>query len=320
MRRRDFVKGVIGSAAWPLGARAQQAERMRRIGIIDNAPIWDNFRQGLRDLGYTEGQNIAIEYRSAEGRPDRLANAAIELARRPVDVIATWGTAATKAAKQATKTIPVVMIGVGDPLRAGLVSSLARPEGNVTGLSIQGPELAPKRLQLLKLAVPTVSRVAFLWNPDNGSHAAYIDEWKKAVQGADVEILLVAVRSSDELDNAFAEMMRKRPDAFTMTADPPHQLHIKWIINFLANNRLPAIFQLRENVIAGGLMSYGPSLPEAFRRAATFVDKILRGSRPADLPVEQPTKFDLVLNVKTARALGLTVSHDFLQVTDEVIE
>ena len=293
---------------------------MRRIGIIDNAPIWDNFRQGLRDLGYTEGQKIAIEYRSAEGRPDRLANAAIELARRPVDVIATWGTAATKAAKQATKTIPVVMIGVGDPLRAGLVSSLARPEGNVTGLSIQGPELAPKRLQLLKLAVPTVSRVAFLWNPDNGSHAAYIDEWKKAVQGADVEILLVAVRSSDELDNAFAEMMRKRPDAFTMTADPPHQLHIKWIINFLANNRLPAIFQLRENVIAGGLMSYGPSLPEAFRRAATFVDKILRGSRPADLPVEQPTKFELVLNVKTARGLGLTVSHDFLQVTDEVIE
>ena len=320
MRRRDFVKGVVGSAAWPLGARAQQAERMRRIGIIDNAPIWDNFRQGLRDLGYTEGQKIAIEYRSAEGRPDRLANAAIELARRPVDVIATWGTAATKAAKQATKTIPVVMIGVGDPLRAGLVSSLARPEGNVTGLSIQGPELAPKRLQLLKLAVPTVSRVAFLWNPDNGSHAAYIDEWKKAVQGADVEILLVAVRSSDELDNAFAEMMRKRPDAFTMTADPPHQLHIKWIINFLANNRLPAIFQLRENVIAGGLMSYGPSLPEAFRRAATFVDKILRGSRPADLPVEQPTKFELVLNVKTARGLGLTVSHDFLQVTDELIE
>jgi putative ABC transport system substrate-binding protein len=320
MRRRDFVKGLVGSAAWPLGARAQQTERMRRIGIIDNAPIWDNFRQGLRDLGYTEGQNIAIEYRSAEGQPDRLANAAIELARRPVDVIATWGTAATKAAKQATKTIPVVMIGIGDPLRAGLVSSLARPEGNVTGLSIQGPELAPKRLQLLKLAVPTVSRVAFLWNPDNGSHAAYIDEWKKAVQGADVEILLVAVRSSDELDNAFAEMMRKQPDAFTMTADPPHQLHIKWIINFLANNRLPAIFQLRENVIAGGLMSYGPSLPEAFRRAATFVDKILRGSRPADLPVEQPTKFELVLNVKTARGLGLTVSHDFLQVTDELIE
>jgi len=252
MRRRDFVKGVVGSAAWPLGARAQRAERIQRIGIIDNAPIWDNFRQGLRDLGYAEGQNIGIEYRSAEGRPDRLVNAAIELAHRPVDVIATWGTAATKAAKQATKTIPVVMIGIGDPLRAGHVSSLARPEGNVTGLSIQGPELAPKRLQLLKLAVPTVSRVAFLWNPDNGSHAAYIDEWKKAVQGADVEILLVAVRSSDELDNAFAEMMRKRPDAFTMTADPPHQLHIKWIINFLANNRLPAIFQLRENVIAGG--------------------------------------------------------------------
>jgi len=320
MRRRDFVKGLVGSAAWPLGARAQQTERMRRIGIIDNAPIWDNFRQGLRDLGYTEGQNIAIEYRSAEGQPDRLANAAIELARRPVDVIATWGTAATKAAKQATKTIPVVMIGIGDPLRAGLVSSLARPEGNVTGLSIQGPELAPKRLQLLKLAVPTVSRVAFLWNPDNGSHAAYIDEWKKAVQGADVEILLVAVRSSDELDNAFAEMMRKQPDAFTMTADPPHQLHIKWIINFLANNRLPAIFQLRENVIAGGLMSYVPSLPGAFRRAAAFVNKILRGSRPADLPVEQPTKFELVLNVKTARGLGLTVSHDFLQVTDELIE
>jgi putative tryptophan/tyrosine transport system substrate-binding protein len=320
--RRQFLTLLGGAAAaWPLAARAQQqVSKIPRVGIIDPGVQWDPFRQGLRDLGYIEGRNIVIEYRSTEGRPERLATAATELARLPVDVIVTYGSPATQAAKQATATIPIVMTGIGDPVRAGFVASLAHPGGNITGNTILGPEMAPKRLQLLKLAIPTVSRVAFLWNPDNPSLAAYLDEWKAAAPALGVEMLFVAVRSSDEFDSAFAAMMRQRPDAFTMTADFLHQLHIGWIIDFLATNRLPGMYQVRENVVAGGLMSYGPSLPDLFRRAAGYVDKILRGTRPADLPVEQPTKFELVANLKTAKALGLTIPEPFLLLADEVIE
>ena len=225
-----------------------------------------------------------------------------------------------QAAKQATTTIPIVMTGIGDPVRAGFVASLARPGGNITGNTILGPELAPKRLQLLKLAVPTLSRVAFLWNPYNPSHAAYLNDWKAAAPALGVEMLFVAVRSSDEFDSAFAAMIRERPDAFTMTADVLHQLHIGWILDFLARNRLPGMYQVRENVVAGGLMSYGASLLDLNRRAAGFVHKILQGARPANLPVEQPTKFDLAVNVKTAKALGLTIPESFLLLADEVIE
>jgi putative tryptophan/tyrosine transport system substrate-binding protein len=190
----------------------------------------------------------------------------------------------------------------------------------MTGNTILGPEVAPKRLQLLKLAVLTMSRVVFLWNPDNPSHAAYLDEWKAAAPALGVEMLFVAVRGSNEFDSAFAAMMQERPDAFTMTADPLHQVHIGWIIDFLARNRLPGMYQLRENVVAGGLMSYGASQPDLFRRAAGYVHKILQGTRPADLPVEQPTKFDLTVNLKTAKALGLTIPESFLLLADEVIE
>jgi putative tryptophan/tyrosine transport system substrate-binding protein len=322
MRRRDFIKVIAGSAAaWPHAASAQQpASKVPRIGIFDDTAFWDHFRQGLRDLGYIEGRNIAIEYRSAEGRPDRLAAAATELARLPVDVLVTNGTAATHAAKQATATIPIVMAGVGDPVRAGLVASLARPGANITGNSILGPELAAKRLELLKLAVPTLSRVVFLWNPNNASHAAYLDEWKAAAPVLGVEMLFVAVRSSDEFDSVLAAMMRERPDAFTMTADPLHQLHIKWIIDFLARNRLPGMYQLRENVVVGGLMSYGASLPDLFRRAASYVHEILQGARPADMAVELPTKFELAVNLKTAKAVGLTIPESFLLLADEVID
>jgi putative tryptophan/tyrosine transport system substrate-binding protein len=321
LKRRDFITLLGGAAAtWPLAARAQQTGRMQRIGIIDNAAIWDHFRQGLSDLGYVEGGNIAIEYRSAEGRPERLVAAATELAELPVDVIVTYGSTATQVAKRATTTIPIVMIGIGEPVRAGFVASLAHPGGNITGNTILGPEVAAKRLQLLKSAVPTMSRVAFLWHPDNPSHAAYLDEWKAAAPSLGVEMLFVAVRRSDEFDSAFAAMMRERPDAFTMTADPLHQLHIGWIIDFLARNRLPGMYQLRENVFAGGLMSYGASLPDMFRRAAGYVHKILQGARPADLPVEQPTKFDLIVNLKTAKALGLTIPESFLLLANEVIE
>jgi len=322
MGRREFVALLTSAAAaWPLAARAQQPlSKMPRIGIIGSAAQWDPFRQGLRELGYIEDRNIAIEYRSAEAGPERLVVAATELAQLPVDVIVTFGSPATQAAKQATTTIPIVMTGIGDPVRAGFVASLARPGGNITGNTILGPELAPKRLQLLKLAVPTLSRVAFLWNPYNPSHAAYLNDWKAAAPALGVEMLFVAVRSSDEFDSAFAAMIRERPDAFTMTADVLHQLHIGWILDFLARNRLPGMYQVRENVVAGGLMSYGASLLDLNRRAAGFVHKILQGARPANLPVEQPTKFDLAVNVKTAKALGLTIPESFLLLADEVIE
>jgi putative tryptophan/tyrosine transport system substrate-binding protein len=325
MRRREFI-ALLGGAAttWPLAAHAQQpVSKIPRIGIIDPALMWDHFRhfrQGLRDVGYVEGRDIAIEYRSAEVQPSQLMAAATELAQLPVDVIVTFSSQTTEAAKQATTTIPIVMAGIGDPIGAGFVASLAHPGGNITGSTILGPEVAGKRLQLFKLAVPTISRVAFLWNPDNPSQAIYPDEWKAAARALGVEMLFVAVRRSDEFDSAFAAMMRARPDAFTMTADRLHQLHIGWIIDFLARNRLPGIYQVRENVVAGGLMSYGASLPDLYRRAASYVHKILQGTRPADLPVEQPTKFDLAVNLKTAKALGLTIPEPFLLLADEVIE
>jgi putative ABC transport system substrate-binding protein len=322
MRRREFIS-LLGSAAVarPLAARAQQsATKIPRIGIIDDAPIWDHFRQGLRDLGYIDRQNIAIEYRSAAGQPERLAAAASELARLPVDVIVTSGSAASRAAQQTTTTVPIVMIAIGDPVRAGLAANLARPGGNITGNTILGAEMSAKRLQLLKEVIPGVLRVAFLWNPNNASHLAYLEEWRAVAPALDVKLLFVEVRSSDQLDGAFAAMMQERPDAFIMTADPFHLSHIGWIIDFLATNRLPAMYMVKENVVAGGLMSYGPNLPDLYRRSAGYVHKILQGTKPGDLPVEQPTKFELVFNLNAARALGLTIPPILLATADEVIE
>jgi len=291
-----------------------------RIGIIDDSPVWNAFRHGLRDLGYLEGQNIAFEYRYAGGLPNRLALVAVELVHRPVDLIATFGTPPTIAAKRATTTIPIVMIGVGDPVGAGLVSSFNRPGGNITGNTILGPEVAGKRLQLLKEVIPSLSRVAFLWNPDNASHPAQLAELRVAVETLGIKLLPVAVLSPDEFDRAFAEMVRERADAFLMTNDPFHQLSIGRIIDFLANNRLPGMFLTREIVAAGGLMSYGASVPDLFRRGAVYVHKILQGTKPADLPVEQPVKFDLVVNLKTAKATGLSIPESFLLRAGEVID
>jgi putative ABC transport system substrate-binding protein len=291
-----------------------------RIGIIDDSPVWNAFRHGLRDLGYLEGQNIAFEYRYAGGLPNRLALVAVELVHRPVDLIATFGTPPTIAAKRATTTIPIVMIGVGDPVGAGLVSSFNRPGGNITGNTILGPEVAGKRLQLLKEVIPSLSRVAFLWNPDNASHPAQLAELRVAVETLGIKLLPVAVLSPDEFDRAFAEMVRERADAFLMTNDPFHQLSIGRIIDFLANNRLPGMFLTREIVAAGGLMSYGASVPDLFRRGAVYVHKILQGTKPADLPVEQPVKFDLVVNLKTAKAIGLSIPESFLLRAGEVID
>ena len=321
MKRRECITLLGGAAvAWPLVARAQQPARTPRIGIIDDSPVWNAFRHGLRDLGYLEGQNIAFEYRYAGGLPNRLALVAVELVHRPVDLIATFGTPPTIAAKRATTTIPIVMIGVGDPVGAGLVSSFNRPGGNITGNTILGPEVAGKRLQLLKEVIPSLSRVAFLWNPDNASHPAQLAELRVAVETLGIKLLPVAVLSPDEFDRAFAEMVRERADAFLMTNDPFHQLSIGRIIDFLANNRLPGMFLTREIVAAGGLMSYGASVPDLFRRGAVYVHKILQGTKPADLPVEQPVKFDLVVNLKTAKAIGLSIPESFLLRAGEVID
>jgi len=320
VKRRHFITLLGGAAAWPLAAHAQQQGKIPRIGIIDDAPMWNAFRQGLRDLGYLEGQNIAFEYRTADGVPERLAEAATDLVRRPVDIIVTYGTPSSIAAKAATTTIPIVMIGVGDVVRTGLVQGFAHPGGNITGVTPLGPEVQPKRLQLFKAAVPALSRVASLLNPDNASNRLSIEEMRAAAPTLGMTFTVVPVRRADELDGALAAMMLERPDGLMVTGDAIHQLHVGRIINFLANNRLPGLFQYRENVVAGGLMSYGASLPDLFRRAAGYVDKILRGTRPADLPLEQPTKFELVVNLKTAKALGLTIPEPFLLLADEVIE
>jgi putative tryptophan/tyrosine transport system substrate-binding protein len=319
MRRREFITLIGGAAAWPLAARAQQPERMRRIGIIDYTPMWEPLRDALREFGYVEGQNIAFEYRSAASKPERLSRAA-ELVHIPVDVIVTYGTPPTAAAKQATTRIPIVMVGTGDPVQSGLVSSLARPGGNVTGNTILGPEVVAKRLQIFKEALPSLSRVALLWNPENVSNAHNFVELQAAVPGMALSLISVEVRSVNEFDSAFAAMMRTHPDGIVITGDALHQLHMGRIINFLRESRLPGMFQVRENVASGGFMSYGASLPDLFRRGASYVQKILQGAKSADLPVEQPTKFDLVINLKTAKALGLEIPPTMFARADEVIE
>jgi putative tryptophan/tyrosine transport system substrate-binding protein len=321
IRRRQFITLLGGAAAtWLLPVHAQQPGKIPRIGIIDDAPRWNGFRHGLRDLGYLEGQNIAFDYAYGDGVPERLAEAAAALVRRPVDVIATYGTPASLAAKQATTTIPIVMISIGDPVRAGLVPNLARPGGNITGNSVLGPDVGAKRLEILKEAIPTVSRVAFLWNPDNASNVLQFEEVQAAAPRLGVTVISVSVSPRIEFETAFAAMMKERPDAFAMTADPFHQTHIEWIMDFMAKNRLPAVYQLSENVRAGGLMAYGASPADLFRRAAGYVHRILQGTKPADLPVEQPVKFELAVNLKTAKALGLTIPPMLLARADEVIE
>jgi len=240
--------------------------------------------------------------------------------RRPVDLIATYGTPATHAAKEATATIPIVMIGVGDPVGAGLVASLARPGWNITGNTVLSPDLGPKRLQILREAIATATRVGYLANPDNASTLATVAELKNAASAAGVVLIPVEVRSVGDFDPAFAAMLRERPDALLVSNDPFHQFHIGRIMEFLAKNRLPGMFQSKESVAAGGLMAYEASLPDLFRRAAGYVHRILQGTRPGDLPVESPTKFDLAINLKTAKALGIDIPPTLLAGADEVTE
>jgi putative ABC transport system substrate-binding protein len=322
LRRREFIAGLAGAViAWPFLARAQRPlVRMPRIGIIDNEPVFDNFRQGLRNLGYVENQNIAIEYRSAEGNVDRLAQAARELVSIPVDVIVVGGSPAARAARQATSTIPIVMISIGDPVRAGFADSLARPGGNMTGYSEFSPDLIGKRLDVLRECVPVLAHVAFLWNPDNESNRVILEDLSAAVQALGLQLISAPIRNADEFDGAFATMMRRMPNATIVTNDPLLRRHMRQIVDFAAKNRLPAIYQTKEYVVLGGLMSYGVDLPDLFRRGALYVHRILQGAKPADLPIEQPARFELVINLKTAKTLGLTVPPTLYALANELIE
>jgi ABC-type uncharacterized transport system substrate-binding protein len=320
LKRREFITLLGGAAAWPLAARAQQPGRVPRIGIVDDAPMWHSFRQALREFGYVEGQSINYEYRYSEGVPDRLAAVVGELVRRPVDLIAAYGTPPIEAAKAATTTIPIVMVGVGDPVRVGLVASLARPGGNITGNTVLSPDLSAKRLQLLREAIPTVTRVAYLINPDNAGTLEVLAEMKLAAPAAGMALIGVEFGGASDLDAAFAVMLRERTEVLLVSNDPLHQLHVGRIVDYLAKNRIAGMFQSKDKVAAGGLMGYGASLPDLFRRAAAYAHRILQGAKPADLPVELPTKFDLAINLKTARALGLDLPPLLVARADEVIE
>jgi len=319
--RREFIALLGGAAAWSQTARAQRAAgKIARIGIIDTSPNWDPFRQQLRDLQYVEGQNLTFEYRQADGVPDRLDAAAAALVQVPVDVIAVFGTPAAKAAQRATKTIPIVAISIGDPVAAGLVTSLGHPDGNITGNTILGAEIVTKRLQILKDAVPAAVRVALLWNPDNASSAVIFEEMVKAAPLFHMTLVSLPVRTVDDFDRIFAQMSAARPDALLASNDALHQAHMAMVIDFLLQNRIPGLFQIRQNVVDGGLMSYGVSFPDLFREGALYVDKILHGTKPADLPIAQPVTFEFIINLKTAKALGLEIPTTLIARADEVIE
>ena len=306
--------------AAPLAAEAQSSTTIPRIGLLADATSWEPLRLGLRDLGYVEGKSIVLEERSSQGRNEQFSDLASELVRLNVTIIVTWGTPATLAAKQATTTIPIVMASAGDPVRSGLVSSLAHPGGNVTGLTVLGPGLAAKRLELLKEAVPNMSRVAFLWNPANPDQKSSFNEVQAGARALGVTLHSVEARSREELEQALAAMKQSRPSALLMTADTVHQRYIGRIVAFTSETRPPAMYQLKEAVDRGGLMSYGASLPDLGRRAAYYVDKILKGAKAANLPVDQPTKFELVINLKTAKALKLTIPPSLLLRADQVVE
>jgi ABC-type uncharacterized transport system substrate-binding protein len=319
MRRREFITLLSGVAVgWPLAAGAERPPFV--VGMIGNAPYWPHFREAMRDLGYSEGQNVKHELRTDETEPARLAEAAKELASIPVRVIVAYGTPASQAAQAATQTIPIIMVQVGDPVRAGLVASLAHPGGNVTGTSFLGPDLAAKRLQLLKQVVPSAVRVAILFNPNNASNRIFRDEIETATRDLGISVIQVEASAVSDLDKNLRGILSPRSDALIALPDAFLNLQIRKIIDFLESNRIPGMVSDREYVLAGGLMSYGPSSPDLFRRSATYVHKVLQGTKPSDLPVEQPTKFDLVLNLKTAKTLGLTFPQTLLATADEVIE
>ncbi len=328
VQRRRFLISAGALLAAPLAAGAQQAAKVARIGYLSTSlalspHVRDAFLQGLRDLGYVEGRNVVIEYRDAEGKVERLPALAADLVALKVEVIFVGGsTRVTLEAMQATKTIPIVFTSVGDPVESGLVTSLARPGGNVTGLSTLGPELVGKRLELLKQTVPGVDRVAVLWLPGALGERTDKDMLTRAdvaSRALGVRLQFVEARGADEFVRAFSDMSSARAGALTVLPSNRFLRERRGIVDLAAKNRLPAVYASREFVDAGGLMSYGANEPDLFRRAAIYVDKILKGAKPGDLPVEQPTKFELVINLKTAQALGLTIPQSMLGLADEVI-
>jgi ABC-type uncharacterized transport system substrate-binding protein len=325
VKRREFITLLGGAAAaWPLAARAQQAGSRYTVGTLtagnDNSALNAVLVAALRELGWIEGKNVVFEHRYADNRLETLPELTADLVRLKVDVIATAGTLAPLAAKRGTSTIPIVMLAAGDPLGSGLVASLARPGGNVTGMSLMAPDLGGKRLELLKEVLPQLARVAVLWNAANPYSALVFKETQAAGRTLGIEVQSLEVRAPDDFDGAFEAARRQRPDALITVEDPLTVSHRKRIADFAVGQQLPSLHGVREFAAAGGLMSYGASLPDLFRRAAGYVDKILRGAKPADLPVQQPSKFELVINLKTAKTLGLTVPLTLQASADEVIE
>jgi ABC-type uncharacterized transport system substrate-binding protein len=326
MRRREFIAILAGAAAWPFAGSAQQADRVRRIGMLEtvspslNTNNLSAFRNGLRELGYIEGQSYQIEYRSADGRAARFEELASELVVLKVDVIVTRGTPAALAAKKATETIPIVMAAIGEPIATGVVAGLARPGGNVTGLSAFVTELAGKRVELFKEAVPGARRVGFLNNMSNPVIPPQWEETKKAALGLRIQAELLDVRTKEDVSRAFEVASKTRIEGLLVGIDAVTQEHRKLIAQLAKQQRLPTICASSEYVSAEGLLSYGVSYPDLYRRAAGFVDKIFKGAKPGELPVEQPTKFELVINLKTAVAIGMTFPPTLLARADEVIE
>jgi putative ABC transport system substrate-binding protein len=327
MKRREFITLLGGAAAaWPLAARAQQGGKRYTVGILSaggggvQAALNSAFFDGLREWGWVEGKNIVFENRNAENQLERLPELAADMVRLKVDVIAASGTLAPLAAKQATKTIPIVMTSAGDPLGSGLVASLSRPGGNVTGMSLMVPDLGAKRLELLKELLPRLSGVAVLWNAANPYSALVFKETQAGGRTLAIEVQSLEVRGPDDFDGAFDTARRLRPDALITVEDPLTASYTTRIAEFTSRLQLPSLHGIREFVAAGGLLSYGANLADLFRRAAYYVDNILKGAKPADLPVQQPTKFELVINLRTARTLGLEIPSTVIVRADEVIE
>src|SRR5262245_12971270 len=326
MRRREFISLLGGAAAWPLAARAQQSHKVPRIGVLlqgtptSFAPRTQAFVEGLRDVGYVEGRSVAFEWKWGQDRVGRLPDMAAELVGSQVDVIVTGGTPATKAVKEATRTIPIVMAMVGDPVGAGLVESLGRPGGNATGLSIVATDLSGKRLQLLKEIVPRLSSIAVMSYGPNPQSQMELRETQIAAQKLDLQVHSVPISADSSIENAFEKIKKETVQALIVVTDPILFSQRSQILALAAGSRLPAMYPYRAFSEAGGLISYAPNDRDVFRRAASYVDRILKGANPGDLPVEQPTKFELVINFKTATTLGLTIPPTLLATADEVIE
>jgi putative ABC transport system substrate-binding protein len=326
MNRREFITLLGGAAAWPLAAQAQQRGQVWRIGILEtisrelNAANVSAFQKGLRELGHVEGQNLLFEYRSADGHTERFPDLAAELVNLKVDVIVTRGTPAALAAKKTTATIPIVMAANGDPLGSGLIASLARPGGNVTGLSSLVLDLYSKRVELLRDMFPALTRIANLFNPDSPISLREWDEVAKSARSLGIAADPIEVRDRDALVPAFNAATAQRDEALIVGLDTVTQSNLEAIVKLAAAHRLLAMYSSRDFVDAGGLLTYGVSYPDLYYRAAVYVDKIIKGAKASDLPVQQPTKFEFVINLKAAKAIGLTIPESFLTRADEVIE